>query len=152
MFDVRAVADDAEFGDAIYAIGQYFGAPPTEEQLGRFKHVLPYDRMHAAFEGGEIVGGAGAFPFDLSVPGGVLPCGGVTVVGGSPPPRRRGVRRALMDVQRRPLHERGEPIAALWASEETIYGRFGYGLASWVGEVTIRSEERRVGKEWRSRW
>ena len=27
------------------------------------------------------------------------------------------------------MHERGEPIAALWASEETIYGRFGYGLA-----------------------
>jgi predicted acetyltransferase len=27
-------------------------------------------------------------------------------------------------------HELGEPLAALWASEETIYGRYGYGLAS----------------------
>jgi predicted acetyltransferase len=30
------------------------------------------------------------------------------------------------------IHERGEPLAALWASEETIYGRYGYGLATLV--------------------
>ena len=36
--------------------------------------------------------------------------------------------------------ERGEPIAALWASEETIYGRFGYGIASWAGELTLPHE------------
>jgi predicted acetyltransferase len=28
------------------------------------------------------------------------------------------------------VHERGEPLAALWASESQIYGRFGYGLAA----------------------
>ena len=37
-------------------------------------------------------------------------------------------------------HERGEPLAALWASEETIYGRFGYGLASCCGEITLARE------------
>ena len=36
----------------------------------------------------------------------------------------------MMDAQLRDIRERGEPLAALWASEETIYGRFGYGLAS----------------------
>ncbi len=36
MFDVRPSRDTAEFGRALYGIGQYFGAPPTEEQLGRF--------------------------------------------------------------------------------------------------------------------
>jgi predicted acetyltransferase len=35
------------------------------------------------------------------------------------------------------VHERGEPLAALWASEETIYGRYGYGLASLSLEVEI---------------
>ena len=92
--------------------------------------------MHAAFEDGEIVGGAGAFPFSLSVPGGALPCAGVTIVGVYPTHRRRGVLRSMMEAQLRDVHERGEPIAALWASEETIYGRFGYGIASWCGEVT----------------
>jgi predicted acetyltransferase len=28
------------------------------------------------------------------------------------------------------MQARNEPVAALWASEETIYGRFGFGLAS----------------------
>jgi len=32
---------------------------------------------------------------------------------------------------------RGEPLALLWASEDTIYGRFGYGMASQCAEVTI---------------
>ena len=140
MFDVRPAGDTEEFGRALYGIGQYFGAPPTEEQLGRFTQVLPVERMHAAFEDGEIVGGAGAFPFQLSVPGGELPCGGVTVVGVYPTHRRRGVLRTLMHAQLQDIHERGEPIAALWASEETIYGRFGYGLAAWCGEVRIKRE------------
>jgi predicted acetyltransferase len=97
--------------------------------------------MHAAFEGDEIVGGAGAFPFELSVPGGgSLPCGGITAVGVHPTHRRRGVLRAMMDAQLRDVHERGEPIAALWASEETIYGRFGYGIASWAGALSVPHE------------
>jgi predicted acetyltransferase len=35
------------------------------------------------------------------------------------------MRRQLDD-----LHDRGEPLAALWASESAIYGRFGYGIAA----------------------
>ncbi len=137
MFDVRAVTSAEEFGRAIYGIVQYFGGPPTEERLERFMQILPIERVHSAWEDGEIVGGAGAFPFRMSVPGGELPCGGVTVVGVYPTHRRRGVLRAMMDAQLRDIHEREEPIAALWASEETIYGRFGFGIASWCGDVRI---------------
>jgi predicted acetyltransferase len=137
MFDVRATASAEEYADAVYAIGQYFGGPPTEERLERFTHVLPFERMHAAWEDGQIVGGAGAFPFQMSVPGGELACAGVTVVGVYPTHRRRGVLRAMMDEQLRTIHEREEPLAALWASEETIYGRFGYGLAAWCGEIKL---------------
>ena len=36
----------------------------------------------------------------------------------------------MMRAQLADVRERGEPLAALWASEETIYGRFGYGLAA----------------------
>src|SRR3954453_1910297 len=93
--------------------------------------------MHAAFDDGQIVGGAGAYPFEMSVPGGELRCGGVTVVGVYPTHRRRGALRAMMDTQLRDIHEREEPIAALWASEETIYGRFGYGIAAWAGEIKL---------------
>jgi predicted acetyltransferase len=140
VFDVRACADQDEYGRAIGAIGQYFNPPPGEEFLERFSQILPHERMHAAFEEGAIVGGAGVFPFEFSVPGGSLPCAGVTAVGVHPTHRRRGVLRSMMDVQLRDVHERGEPIAALWASEETIYGRFGYGIASWAGELRVPHE------------
>jgi len=140
VFEVRPAKDLDEYGRAIFGIGQYFGAAPDEERLQRFSKVLDIERMHAALDGGQVVGGAGAFSFDFSVPGGTLPCAGVTVVGVYPTHRRRGALRLLMDTQLRDVHERGEPIAALWASEETIYGRFGYGLASWVGEVKIARE------------
>jgi predicted acetyltransferase len=140
MFDVRSTADQDEYGRAVGAIGQYFNPPPSEEMLELFSRTLPHERMHAAFEHGEIVGGAGAFPFELSVPGGSLPCAGVTAVGVHPTHRRRGVLRSMMDAQLRDVHERGEPLAALWASEETIYGRFGYGIASWAGELKVPHE------------
>jgi predicted acetyltransferase len=140
MFEVRPCSDQDEYGRAVGAIGQYFNPPPGEEMLELFVRTLPHERMHAAWEDGEIVGGAGAFPFELSVPGGSLPCAGVTAVGVHPTHRRRGVLRSMMDTQLRDVHERGEPIAALWASEETIYSRFGYGIASWAGELTVQHE------------
>jgi predicted acetyltransferase len=139
-FEVRAARDQAEFKAAFFGIGQYFGGHMPDERLQRWIDQVGLDRMHAAFSDGAIVGGAGAFTFDMTVPGGSVPTGGVTVVGVYPTHRRRGVLRALMRAQLDDIHERGEPIAALWASEETIYGRFGYGLASWCGDVSLAHE------------
>ncbi len=137
---MRACATQEEFVDAFMAIGQYFGLEPTPERTERFLKLLPLDRMHAAFEGGRAVGGAGAFPFEMAVPGGSVGCAGVTVVGVYPTHRRRGALRAMMHAQLDDVHERGEPIAALWASEETIYGRYGYGMASLCGEASVPHE------------
>jgi predicted acetyltransferase len=137
-YRVRTVRDLDEFRAATGAIGHYFGWVPTEEEAERFARMLPFERLHAVFEGGEVLAGAGAFPFELTVPGGPVRCAGVTVVGVLPTHRRRGLLRRLMTAQLADVHERGEPLAALWASEETIYGRFGYGLASL--QLMIRAE------------
>jgi predicted acetyltransferase len=138
--EVTPCADLDEFGQAVFAIGQYFALDPTSEWFERFSKNLPFERMHAAREGGRIVGGAGAFPFELTVPGGTVGTAGVTVVGTYPTHRRRGVLRSMMRAQLDDVHERGEPVALLWASEETIYGRFGYGMASLVGEMALPRE------------
>jgi predicted acetyltransferase len=138
MFDVRPCRDQDELARAFYAIGQYFGRFPDADMLDRWTQLIEVERMHAAFDGDEIVGGAGAYTYDLTVPGGSLPCAGITVVGVYPTHRRRGALRTMMDAQLRDIHERGEPIAALWASEETIYGRFGYGIAAWACEMTLQ--------------
>src|SRR5437588_12523444 len=139
-FDVRPVRNLEEFGAAFLAIGQYFGASVEEDRMQRWADQLGLDRMQAALSNGEIVGGAAAFTFNMTVPGGDVPTAGVSVVRVYPTHRRRGVLRSLMRAQLDAGHERGEPIAALWASEETIYGRYGYGLASWCGEISLAHE------------
>jgi predicted acetyltransferase len=126
--------------DAVGAISSYFEVDRDPERAERFLRNLPLERMHAAWTDGAIVGGAGAFPFQFSVPGGTVACAGVTVVGVYPTHRRRGVLREMMRAQLDDVRERGEPIAALWASEETIYGRYGYGIASWAGEIALPRE------------
>ena len=139
-WDVRPTKDLEEFKRAVGAIGHYFGGWPADDEAAqRFSSNLPLERMHAALDGDAIVGGAGAFPFELTIPGGTVGCGGVTVVGVLPTHRRRGVLTALMRAQLDDIRERGEPIAALWASEEVIYRRFGYGLASLGCEIDVPS-------------
>jgi predicted acetyltransferase len=118
-------------------IFHFFGSAPSEEGLASISRVLPADRMHMALEDGSAVGGAGVFPFELTVPGGRVRAGGVTVVGVLPTHRRRGVLSSMMRAQLDDIHRRGEPVAYLWASEETIYGRFGYGVASLSGEIEV---------------
>jgi predicted acetyltransferase len=137
-WEVRPTESLEELLSALGAIGHYFGGWPADADAAeRFMHNLPLERMHAARADGRIVGGAGAFPFEVTVPGGTVPCGGVTVVGVLPTHRRRGVLSAMMREQLEDIRRRGEVIATLWASEETIYGRFGYGLASMSGEIEL---------------
>jgi predicted acetyltransferase len=137
--EVRPAGPD-ELLAALAPITHYFGSAgrPAEDRVAPFTRVLPEGRMHAAFAGDAIVGGAGAFAFELTVPGAQVSTAGVTVVGVLPTHRRRGVLRELMRAQLDDVHARGEPLAALWASEGGIYGRFGYGLASLCGELEIR--------------
>jgi predicted acetyltransferase len=136
--DIRTAGRDERL-DALQPIWHYFGSStsPDEDRTQRILKVLPEGRMHIASDGGAIVGGAGAFQFDLTVPGGSVGTAGVTVVGVLPSHRRRGILRELMRAQLDDVHARGEPLAALWASEASIYRRYGYGLAALCGDLNI---------------
>lgn len=136
---VRAVGVD-EFPRWADVTDIPFGERPTEDNLETARRTLPIDRTLAAFDHDEMIAAAGAFPFNLSVPGALIPAGGVTMVGVLPSHRRRGVLTKLMQHQLRDLHERGESVAVLWASESAIYPRFGYGLASWHGSIDIERD------------
>lgn len=146
-YRVRAVRNPEEYRAAVGAIGHYFGWLPTAEDAERFGSLLPHERMHAVFDDGRIVAGAGAYALELTLPGGPTPCAGVTVVGVLPSHRRRGLLRRMMEMQLREVRERDEPVAALWASEETIYGRFGYGLASLAMNLGVRRRGVRIRPE-----
>ena len=80
--EVRPCASAAEVRQAITPIGYYFGrSAASEDQAERMCRVMPAERVYAAWEGDRAVGGLGAFPLRLTVPGGRVPAAGVTVVG-----------------------------------------------------------------------
>ncbi|MCW2965499.1 MAG: putative N-acetyltransferase, partial [Actinomycetia bacterium] len=68
--DIRACASVEELRDALNAIGHYFGHESQLEDAERFANRIEIERMHAAFESDGIIGGAGAFTYRMSVPGG----------------------------------------------------------------------------------
>ncbi|HMI24254.1 MAG TPA: GNAT family N-acetyltransferase [Streptosporangiaceae bacterium] len=106
--------------------------------LDRFE----FDRTLAAFDGTTPVGVTMCYSFQLSVPGlQMLPAAGVTFVAVMPTYRRQGVLSSLMRRQLADVRDRGEPLAILWASEAVIYGRYGYGRASWHLDFTLRHGE-----------
>ncbi|MGL4832773.1 MAG: GNAT family N-acetyltransferase [Propionibacteriaceae bacterium] len=51
--------------------------------------------------------------------------------------RRRGLLTELMQRDLTEAQQRGDVVAALTASEGTIYGRFGFGIASRLAKATI---------------
>jgi len=149
---VRPCASVEELRGALNVISHYFGQENQLEDAERFARWIEVERMHAAFEGDRIVGGAGAFTYELSVPGGAsVPAAGVTVVGVLPTHRRRGVLTAMMQAQLADCKARGDVTAYLWASEATIYGRFGYGLASRMGAMSLSRERTRFAQPFEPR-
>ncbi|OLT29652.1 GNAT family N-acetyltransferase [Nocardiopsis sp. CNR-923] len=134
-------SDRDEFPEVVRVVGEALLAPDTVEE--RLESVSPlidahgYDRILVATDADEVVGSVNAFPFEMTMPGGPRPVAGVTGVGVWPTHRRKGVLSALMRRQLRDLRARGESLAALWASEGGIYGRFGYGAASTESALTV---------------
>ncbi len=116
-----------------------FGNELRDDDYEIQKRELPADRVIAAFDDGHPVGMTASIAFEMTIPGGVEPCAGITYVGVMPTHRRRGVLTQLMRDQLDDLRERGEPLAALWASESVIYGRFGYGIG--VPAAALQAEK-----------
>ncbi|MFH1329732.1 MAG: GNAT family N-acetyltransferase [Actinomycetota bacterium] len=126
---VRVISPD-EFGAWEQVIGAAFGFDPRPEDSEAWKKRAEFDRYLGAFEGEEMVGTGGALTFAMTVPGGAaVPLGGVTAIATRPTHRRRGVLTAVLGRLLEDARERGEAISALWASESTIYGRLGFGVA-----------------------
>jgi predicted acetyltransferase len=134
---VRGVGEDEVDGHT-RAIFHAFGQHPTDEEVADEAGLVEVDRLLAAVDGGQVVGTAGAYSFEMTLPGGTTtPVAGVTSVGVLPTHRRRGVLRSMMAAQLDDVADRGEVVAVLTASEAGIYGRFGYGLATRLAKVDI---------------
>jgi predicted acetyltransferase len=112
-------------------IANTYGQDLRDADLENERFSVELDRTIAAFDSASPVAGAAIYTRSMTIPGAVQPIAAVTWVGVSPTHRRRGILTSMMRKQLTDLHESGgEPIAALNASEATIYDRFGYGIAS----------------------
>ena len=130
--EIRALPRD-RLVDFLTPISIAFGLPVPipPERVERILAQPELDVLLGACDGDEVVGSAGSFTFDMTVPGGVaVETAGLTMVAVCP---RTAAAASLRELMRRHLdgaHARGQAIAALFASESRIYGRFGYGMAS----------------------
>lgn len=131
---IRAIEPD-ELEAFLRATGRAFHGRWHDEDLEIERPLNEPDRSFVAIDDGEFVGTAAACTTELTVPGGRLPAPGITAVGVLPSHRRRGINTRLMGRLLDQAAERDEPIAYLWASESAIYGRFGYGAASWCMDL-----------------
>lgn len=127
--EIRHPAED-QLRAAMGAAQVAFAEAPNDDDYARHSRMLELERFYAAYDGDIPVATAADFAFRLTVPGGELAAGGVTWVAVMPSHRRRGILTQLMRRELDDLHDRGEPLAILWASEAAIYGRFGYGIAA----------------------
>ncbi|MCA1709259.1 MAG: GNAT family N-acetyltransferase, partial [Actinobacteria bacterium] len=106
------------------------GGDPESDWDIVWEKVFEHDRLIVATEGDDIAGVAGSFSFTMSVPGAEIPAAGLTVVGVLPTHRRKGILNRMMSFQLDDARAHDESVSILWASEEIIYQRFGYGMAS----------------------
>lgn len=139
MLDIRTITDDdADLFRRRVSRGFGDDAEMTEEGRARFDAIFEYDRTFAAYDGEDIVGTAAGFSLGVTVPGGAtVAMGGTTVVTVQPTHRRQGLLRSIMAAHLDDVAAAGEPLAGLWASEGSIYGRFGYGPATFRHSVTV---------------
>jgi predicted acetyltransferase len=117
------------------------GFPPLSNlPPGQITKLLEPGRTIGAFVDGQLVGTADAVTGGLTLPGGaIVGHAAVTHIGVLPSFTRQGIATALVRHQLRDIAARGEVVATLRASEATIYGRYGYGVASSFQTVEVRT-------------
>ena len=134
-----------EFPAFFKVLVEAFGDEFRDDECEVEALVFEPERSLAVFDEDAIVGTTAIFSRELTVPGAVIPVAAVTMVCVAPTHRRRGLLTSLMRRQLTELHENeGEPVAALWASEAAIYGRFGYGPAARGARLTARTPRLRM--------
>jgi predicted acetyltransferase len=136
---IRGVTAE-EFPDVVGVYAEPMILSAEDELTTERRHPLAeHDRILVALDGERMVGTSSSYTLEMTLPGGPRTVAGITGVGVWPTHRRRGILTALMTRQLADIHARGEAVAAMWASEGAIYGRYGFGLAAFELSARIRA-------------
>jgi len=115
-----------------------FGGRYTPDKLESLAEELQLDRTLAVFDGGDLVATTSSYLVPMTVPG-LVRCevAAVTDVSVAPTHRRRGLLNSMMRRQLDDLRSAHEILAVLYASEGGIYGRYGYGPATYGARYEV---------------
>jgi len=142
--EVRLIQPD-ERKAWVRSVGVPFLHPVTEDPADDEQHweETPLERTWAVVDADRFVGNAAILDRRVNLPGPaggdcpVVPFAAITAVGVHPSHRRRGLLHRLMKVMLEDAIRRGDPLAGLQASEGAIYGRFGFGVATFAARRRI---------------
>ncbi|MEU2875653.1 GNAT family N-acetyltransferase [Streptomyces sp. NPDC007070] len=137
--DVRPITE-TEIPDWIRALNTGFLRSPAvaeTEIADRTSYLVP-ERTLGAFDDGRCVATFRSVAQELTVVGGAtVPTDAVTNVTVTATHRRRGLLTRMMGQDLAAAKERGDVAATLISAEYPIYGRFGFGPATWATEWTV---------------
>ncbi|MEU1300554.1 GNAT family N-acetyltransferase [Streptomyces shenzhenensis] len=143
--ELRAARRDELDGWYDTLVRAFGGVPEAAEERQLSLELIEPERTIGAWDGAACVGTAGAFDFRLTVPGGAaVRAAGITMVGVAATHRRRGVLTSMMRRQLDDVRSWDWPLAVLTASEPDIYGRFGYGAATFQATAEIDTSRVRL--------
>ncbi|MBT2427827.1 GNAT family N-acetyltransferase [Streptomyces sp. ISL-112] len=137
--DVRTVTA-SDYPDWLRALQNGFltAGSPSEEDVAERLADTDLSRLQGAFDAGRCVATFRTFAQRLTVVGGAtVPADAISGVTVAPTHRRRGLLSRMMATDLAAARERGEVVATLIAAEYPIYGRFGFGPATWTAEWEV---------------
>ncbi|MEU1073301.1 MULTISPECIES: GNAT family N-acetyltransferase [unclassified Streptomyces] len=148
--DLRSVTE-AEFTDWLRTVNTGFLRPPVVTENDRARRLAHSDlsRTRGVFDGGRCVAALRSFAQELTVVGGAaVPASAVTNVAVAPTHRRRGLLSRMMAEDLAAARERGDVVSTLIAAEYPIYGRYGFGPATWTAEWEVDTGRAGLDPRW----
>ena len=94
-------------------------------------------RTVCALDGTQMIGVSYVFEHQIRIPGTTVSSAGLAGVGVMPTHRRKGALNGMMRKIIDDAKERGDVLATLWASEASIYGRYGFSIGAFHDSFTL---------------
>ncbi|MFF7197189.1 GNAT family N-acetyltransferase [Streptomyces sp. NPDC008079] len=148
--EIRTLAE-SDVADWVRAklAGFHLAPSVSAAEVEARRAAFDLSRTQGAFDQGRCVATFRSMPRQLTVPGGAaVAASAVTNVSVTGTHRRRGLASRMMAADLAAAKERGEPVSILVAAEYPIYGRYGFGAATWVTDWEIDVPRAGLDRRW----
>ncbi|OON78910.1 GNAT family N-acetyltransferase [Streptomyces tsukubensis] len=123
-------------------------AVSDEETADRLSYV-DLGRTLGAFDGGRCVGTFRSFRQEITAVGGApVVADAISNVAVLPTHRRRGLLSGMMATDLAAAKKRGDTVATLISAEYPIYGRYGFGPATWGTDWSVDIARAALDRRW----